>query len=92
MGILNTVNQLLNLAAPAFAVAVLVPVFARLMLAGKGGGPVFWAQFAINFSACLAVLLAGLWFWGQDGKMVTYLAMVLVCASSQWAMQRAWKV
>jgi len=32
--------------------------------------------------------LLGLVFFGRDGKMATYSAMVLVCASSQWLMMR----
>jgi hypothetical protein len=35
------------------------------------------------------VLLGGLWFFGHDGKMATYAALVLACASSQWWMLRA---
>ncbi len=30
------------------------------------------------------MLLLGLLVFGQDGKMITYAAMVLACASSQW--------
>jgi hypothetical protein len=35
-------------------------------------------------------LAAGLWLQGQDGKMSTYLALVLVTASAEWWMQRGW--
>jgi hypothetical protein len=31
-----------------------------------------------------AVLALGLWYYGRDGKMATYSAMVLAAASSQW--------
>ena len=89
MGLLNTLNHLLNFAAPAFALAVLMPAFARLTTRGKASGSGFATQSAVNFAACLAVLLAGLWIEGQDGKMLTYAAMVVVCASTQWAMRRA---
>ena len=43
---------------------------------------------AVNFVACLAVLTTGLWLGGRDGKMLTYTAMVVVCASAQWAIRR----
>jgi hypothetical protein len=33
----------------------------------------------------------GLWYFGHDGKMATYIGMVLLCASSQWLMQRDWR-
>jgi hypothetical protein len=36
------------------------------------------------------VLLAGLAWHGQDGKMSTYLALVLVAASVEWLMHRGW--
>ena len=34
------------------------------------------------------MLLLGLLVFGQDGKMITYTAMVLACASSQWLLTR----
>ena len=91
MGLLDTLNHLLNFCAPAFALAVLLPVFARLSGIGKATGTAFVVQFAVNFTACLLVLLGGLWTFGRDGKMATYAAMVLVSATTQWLMQRAWR-
>ena len=91
MGPLDSLNHLINFAGPAFVLAVLMPGFARLMVNGKGAGPAFWVQAVVNFTVCLATLLAGLWFWGRDGKMATYFAMLLVCATAQWGMWRAWK-
>jgi hypothetical protein len=38
----------------------------------------------------VCVLLLGLWLHGQDGKMSTYMALVLVAATVEWLMQRAW--
>jgi hypothetical protein len=37
------------------------------------------------------VLLVGLWWWGVDGKMATYAALVGVVASCQWLFSRAWR-
>lgn len=91
MGALDILNHLLNLAAPALGVAVMLPFLARWTATGKAGRPSFLVQTAINFAAGLAVLLLGLWLWGRDGKMLAYVALVLVCASTQWAMQRAWR-
>ncbi|WP_366887921.1 hypothetical protein [Rhodoferax sp.] len=48
----------------------------------------WYAQAAINFVVCLLVLLGGLWFFGHDGKMATYAALVLACATSQWLLSR----
>ncbi len=91
MGPIDSLNHWLNFAAPAFAVAAMLPAFARWLVAPQAAVPAFGVQLAINFAAGLAVSLAGLWFWGQDGKMSTYALMLLVCASSQWLLQRGWK-
>jgi hypothetical protein len=37
---------------------------------------------------CLLVLLGGLWFFGRDGKMATYVVLVLASGSSQWLLSR----
>ena len=91
MGPIDLLIHLLNLAAPAFAVALMVTVFARFMIPNKGLAPVFIARVAINFIACMVVTLVGLWFFGRDGKMMTYAAMVLAGATSQWVISRGWK-
>jgi hypothetical protein len=36
-------------------------------------------------------LLGGLVFFGHDGKMATYAALVLSCASCQWVAAKAWR-
>jgi hypothetical protein len=38
----------------------------------------------------LLVLVAGLWLHDQDGKMSTYMALVLVAATLEWVMHRGW--
>jgi hypothetical protein len=48
-------------------------------------------RFVLNTLAALLALSLGLWFWGNDGKMLSYLAMVLACASSQWCLIRSWR-
>lgn len=88
MGLIVTLNHLLNFVAPALALSVLMPVFARITGRGKASNCGFALQSGINFLACLAVLIAGLWLGGRDGKMLTYVAMVVACASAQWAMRR----
>jgi hypothetical protein len=45
----------------------------------------------LNFSASALALVLGLWWFGNDGKMATFSAMVLVCATSQWLMLRGWR-
>jgi high-affinity Fe2+/Pb2+ permease len=41
----------------------------------------------INALAGMGVLAAGLVLTGNDGKMATYGALVLVCATVEWLMQ-----
>ncbi len=52
---------------------------------------VLTAQAAIHFVVLLAVLLAGLVLTGRDGRMLTYGALVLASASTQWALGR-WRI
>jgi len=44
----------------------------------------------IGFKKTLA-LACGLWFFGNDGKMATYAAMVMLVASCQWVGVKAWR-
>ena len=44
-------------------------------------------RWLINASAGMGVLVAGLVLTGNDGKMATYGALVLVCASVEWLLQ-----
>jgi hypothetical protein len=46
---------------------------------------------AINFIVGVAVLSAGLMIFGRDGKMATYVALVLACATSQWLLAGSWR-
>jgi hypothetical protein len=80
--------HLLNFAAPAFGVALGVSLFSLLLMKYRAPGLTIYAQAAINFVVCMAVLVTGLWFFGRDGVMATYGAMLLCVASSQWVMNR----
>ena len=90
MGPLDFALHLLSFAAPALAVAVGVALAARLF--GLDRRPIcgWWAPIALNFIAGLAVLAAGLWYFGRDGKMATYAVLVLAVASTQWLAGRSW--
>jgi hypothetical protein len=81
----------LGFAAPAFAVALLLAWLGRWLLPKGSARPGWWASLAINFIAGLAVLAAGLWYFGRDGKMATYAALVVVVATTQWLSGRAWR-
>ena len=84
MGPLDLLNHLLNFLLPAVAVglvlAVATPIFDRKRLSI---GAII-AQAAINSIAGALALALALWFFGHDGKMAAYAAMVVAVASSQW--------
>jgi hypothetical protein len=88
MGPLDLLLHLLNFAAPAACVALLTALISRIFIRKQPLAPGLWAQFAINFVVCLVALVAGLWFFGRDGKMAGYAALVVCCATSQWWMLR----
>jgi len=90
MGPLDFTFHLLGFTAPALFVAVAVTFGARFV--GAAPQPLrWWVQGAINFTAGVAVLVAGLLYFGVDGKMATYAGLVIVIAASQWVCGRGWK-
>jgi TRAP-type C4-dicarboxylate transport system permease small subunit len=91
MGPLDLLDHLLNFVAPALFVAVLLALAARVLVRRAPASLALWKQMALNFLAGLAVLLGGLAVLGRDGKMATYAALVIVCATSQWLLLRGWR-
>lgn len=91
MSFFGLLDHLLNFLAPALVVGLLVALAAPLMGRKTRLHHSWLKQAAINCVACALVLLVGLWFFGHDGKMATYAAMVLVCATSQWVAAKGWR-
>mgnify|MGYP000718102793 CR=1 FL=1 len=91
MGFLGSLFHLSGFVAPALALGLLLPLAARFLLPQRNIVTGFWVQVAIGTVAGVAVLLAGLWLFGRDGKMATYASLVLVTASVQWLMAGAWR-
>lgn len=87
----DLLNHLLNFAAPAFFVAATLALLAPFLLPRRPGGSGRWSQFAINFIAGMAVLGGGLAWFGRDGMMTTYVALVIVCGTCQWWLGGGWK-
>jgi len=86
MGLLLSVNHLLNFLAPALALALAVPLAGRWT-----GSPVawprgYWRQCLLHLLLGLAALTAGIWLGGRDSMMASYAALVLVTATTQWGM------
>ena len=88
-------DHILNFIAPAAIVALMLVLAARLfnrfLASNRSFIQSIWAQLATIFIVNVFVLVAGLVFFSNDGKMATYAAMVMVAALSQWAMFRGWK-
>ena len=77
--------------APAVFLALALPSAGWLALPSTRGRMPWWVQAAVVFLAGAAVLAAGLWWFGRDGKMATYGAMVVAAATLQWLAVRAWR-
>lgn len=90
MGPIDFLVHFTSLLAPALFLGLALPLAARGVLRGSRGSR-FWPQAALVSLAGAAVLAGGLWWFGRDGKMATYAAMVLAAASVQWLLARAWK-
>ena len=80
-----------NFAAPALVLALLLAFSGRIFGPKRPGAPGAWAQAAMNFIAGLVVSAAGLAYFGRDGVMATYAALVFVGGTVQWAMVRRWR-
>jgi cell division protein FtsZ len=72
-------------ATRAAEMAVSSPLLEDINLAGAQG-------VLVNVTCGLAVLVGGLVMTGHDGKMATYAALVLVCATLEWALQLRFKL
>lgn len=84
MGPLDLLNHLLNFAAPALFVALVVTLAAPWVV---GRSALAWrVQFAIQAGVGVAVLLGGLLMTGRDGRMGSYAALVLATVACQWLM------
>jgi hypothetical protein len=88
MGILALLNHVANFAAPAVWLALLLPWVVRLLPGKRSSGFSMTAQFVRILLTGLVVLALGLALLGQDGKMVTYLALVVTAATAQWFMRK----
>jgi hypothetical protein len=80
------VLHLFNFALPAFAMALFMPWAGRWVM-GPGRASLRRCM-GVQALCGLGVLVGGLWLHGQDGKMSTYIALVLVAATTEWLMQR----
>ena len=91
MGILDAFLHAMNLMLPAAFMALFVTYAGRFFKQNRPFSAGFIARAAINFIVCLAVLVIGLILTGRDGKMITYLAMMMASATVQWILSGGWR-
>jgi hypothetical protein len=84
MGPLDAFWHLLNLCTPAVALGAVAAALAKLVYRRELAA-VPWRALALWAGAAAAVMLVGgLVFFGRDGKMATYAAMVVASAVTLW--------
>ncbi|WP_218510470.1 hypothetical protein [Variovorax sp. dw_308] len=91
MSALDLLNHLLNFVAPAFFVTAVLALLAGFLMPTRPQAPARWVQFAINLIAGVAVLAGGLAWFGHDGMIATYAALVVVCGTGQWLLAQGWR-
>ncbi|MFN4121027.1 hypothetical protein [Acidovorax sp.] len=91
MGPLDVFNHLLNFAAPAAFMAVLMVLLGQFFGSKNPLALSWWSRIAILFVVGMAVLVGGLVLWGRDGRMLTYGALVVAAATCQWVLGRGWR-
>jgi hypothetical protein len=91
MGLLDLINHFVNFIAPACVVGTLLAWLAPWIRADFAVVHGRLWQGLINCVVGMVASAGGLWFFGHDGKMATYGAMVLAVATTQWLGSRGWK-
>jgi type II secretory pathway component PulF len=91
MSPLALILHLLNFIAPAVFMALVLPWVGRLVFRKTDFLHNWWTQSAIIFGVAVGVLVAGLWWFGHDGKMATYAALVVLPALAQGVLLRGWR-
>jgi hypothetical protein len=84
MGTSDQIIHLINFCAPALAVGVVLALVGPWLMKKNPVAPGLLTQAAINCVAGGLALGLGLWFFGNDGKMASYAAMVVAVATVQW--------
>jgi hypothetical protein len=84
MGFFDALGHLLNLLLPALGVAALAAGLAKLLLR-QALASVRWTRLAGSGALAGAVaIVGGLALSGRDGRMATYIALVLAVALGLW--------
>jgi hypothetical protein len=76
--------HLLNFYASPAGMGLFASLIAKLLWRRDLGGTAWWRLWMWSSGSAAVVAIAGLVYFGHDGKMATYGAMVLACAISLW--------
>ena len=91
MGPLDQIYHFANFLAPACVVGIALALVGQFFAKNRAAAHGFIVQTAINFVAGSVALGFGLWFFGRDGKMASYAALLVVATPSQWVGGRGWR-
>lgn len=84
MGPLDFIWHLANLFGPAVGLALIAPTLAKLLWRDALRSRPWLPLAGWVFAADAGVLLAGLLLQGRDGRMATYVALVVSSAAVLW--------
>jgi hypothetical protein len=80
MNLLDLLNHLANLLLPGLVTGGIAATLTKLLWRRDLAAVSFWRLASFAASAGMAVSMAGLVVFGSDGRMLTYLFMVVGCA------------
>lgn len=83
--------QVLNGLAPAATLALMLGLISAIKKPARPWIRSAWWRLGLNFGVGAVVLVGGLLFFGHDGKMATYAALVVGMATSQWLFTGGWR-
>ena len=81
----------MNFGLPAMVLSLGITLWGSFQFRHQAQIKWLW-RWLLNAICGLAVLVGGLVITGHDGKMATYGALVLVCASLEWVLQMRFKL
>jgi hypothetical protein len=88
MGPLDFANHLLNFVAPAVFVGFFLALAGPLVLRVRTKPGTWLGRALVNSLVGCGALAGGLWFFGNDGKMASYVGLLVACSLSQLALMR----
>lgn len=84
MNFIDIVWHLVNFAAPALLLGMIGSAAAKLLWSADARATSWRSLCGSAAASSFIASVVGLVITGRDGKMITYAAMVLACASSLW--------